>query len=162
MDVKSHSLFLAKEYFIIKWTVDDSPHWLQVDWIQTDRHFEVALFKPSPLGWCFVLFAYTHVVRYGCVCSKGLRTDFYAFSNWLETFAKLPLAKRPTFREAPRLEKCESSAAIWLNQVLPVKKIKGKRDWREQGVIVTQFWWKICRSLQLQKGKNWFDLLHVS
>ena len=22
----------------------------QVDWVQTDRHFEVALFKPSPLG----------------------------------------------------------------------------------------------------------------
>ena len=37
-------LFLAKVYFIIKWKVDDSPHWLQVDWKQADRHFEVSLF----------------------------------------------------------------------------------------------------------------------
>ena len=50
LDVKSRSLFAAKEYFLIKWSEDDSPHWLQVDWVQTDRHFEVALFKPSPLG----------------------------------------------------------------------------------------------------------------
>ena len=59
LDVNSHSLFPAKVYFLIKWTVDDSPHWIQVDWVQTDRHFKVALFKPSPLGYLFVLFTYT-------------------------------------------------------------------------------------------------------
>ena len=64
LDVKSYSLFPAKVYFLIKWTVDDSPHWIQVDWVQTDRHFKVALFKPSPLGYLFVLFTYTRVVRY--------------------------------------------------------------------------------------------------
>ena len=40
LDVNSHRLFPAKVYSSIKWTD------------KTDRHFEVALFKPvcSPLG----------------------------------------------------------------------------------------------------------------
>ena len=62
LSVKSHSWFHAKEYFIIKWAVEDSPHWLQVDWIQTDHYFEIALFKPSPLGWLFVLLVHMCVV----------------------------------------------------------------------------------------------------
>ena len=72
--MKSYSLFPAKVYFLIKWRVDDSPHWLQVDWVQTDRRFEVPLFKPTPLGYLFVLFAYTQVVRY------ALQLTFHSYS----------------------------------------------------------------------------------
>ena len=106
LGVKSHSWFHAKEYFIIKWTVDDSPHsWLQVDWIQTDRHFEVALFKPSPLGWfsfysctrvwfgtSFVSYSSPHrkhvraiviLIRVSCHLFSGKWQISGAISNWL-------------------------------------------------------------------------------
>ena len=70
----------------------------------------------------YVLLSLSHVT--------GIKTKKLVIVSFLFT------ERENCTKEAPRLWKCESSAAIWLNQVLPVKKIKGKRDWREQGVIV--------------------------
>ena len=57
-------------------------------------------FRELRANWYSELYSYNagwHINVYN-VCelaSKRLRTDFYTFANWPETFVKRPLAKRP-------------------------------------------------------------------